>query len=145
MLIADTAGLRVTPDEIEAEGVRRALERAAHADLKLLLFDGGLWPKTETETLRLIDDGHSRVEQGRSRAGEIPRKIPGEISGGDRGPGAAAGVGDFGRGLEALLAKSAAPRGWLLAAGDEPVLTWLRHRRPWIIVWSRSREVCKRL
>lgn len=37
--VADTAGLRETPDEIEAEGVRRALARAEAADLTLVLAD----------------------------------------------------------------------------------------------------------
>ena len=37
--VADTAGLRDTPDDIEAEGVRRALQRAASADLTLVLAD----------------------------------------------------------------------------------------------------------
>lgn len=37
--VADTAGLRETPDEVEAEGVRRALERAESADLTLVLAD----------------------------------------------------------------------------------------------------------
>jgi tRNA modification GTPase len=54
--LADTAGLRATADEIEAEGVRRALARAEHADLKLLVFDGGAWPVIEPETAKLIDD-----------------------------------------------------------------------------------------
>jgi tRNA modification GTPase len=54
--LADTAGLRATADEIEAEGVRRALARAEHADLKLLVFDGGRWPATDAETAKLIDD-----------------------------------------------------------------------------------------
>lgn len=39
--VADTAGLRETPDEIEAEGVRRALVRAEAADLTLVLADAG--------------------------------------------------------------------------------------------------------
>src|SRR6185312_10235861 len=38
--MADTAGLRETEDTIEAEGVRRALARAAQSDLVLLLQDG---------------------------------------------------------------------------------------------------------
>ena len=38
--IADTAGLRASPDAIEQEGVRRALARAEEADLVLLLLDG---------------------------------------------------------------------------------------------------------
>ena len=54
--LADTAGLRATVDEIEAEGVRRALDRAEHADLKLLVFDGGSWPRIDPETAKLIDD-----------------------------------------------------------------------------------------
>jgi tRNA modification GTPase len=54
--LADTAGLRASADEIEAEGVRRALGRAEHADLKLLVFDGGQWPAIDPETAKLIDD-----------------------------------------------------------------------------------------
>src|SRR5688572_10311059 len=54
--LADTAGLRASADEIEAEGVRRALGRAEHADLKLLVFDGGSWPRIDPETAKLIDD-----------------------------------------------------------------------------------------
>ncbi|MBA4099024.1 MAG: tRNA uridine-5-carboxymethylaminomethyl(34) synthesis GTPase MnmE [Rhodospirillum sp.] len=54
--LADTAGLRASSDEIEAEGVRRALGRAEHADLKLLVFDGGAWPRIDPETAKLIDD-----------------------------------------------------------------------------------------
>jgi tRNA modification GTPase len=38
--VADTAGLRETSDAIEAEGVRRALARAAESDLIILLHDG---------------------------------------------------------------------------------------------------------
>ena len=54
--LADTAGLRAAADEIEAEGVRRASARAEHADLKLLVFDGGDWPAIDAETAKLIDD-----------------------------------------------------------------------------------------
>ncbi len=54
--LADTAGLRETADEIEVEGVRRALARAEQADLKLLVFDGGTWPAIDPETAKLIDD-----------------------------------------------------------------------------------------
>ncbi|HWA47558.1 MAG TPA: tRNA uridine-5-carboxymethylaminomethyl(34) synthesis GTPase MnmE [Dongiaceae bacterium] len=54
--VADTAGLRASADEIEQEGIRRALARAEHADLKLLVFDGGIWPGIDGETAKLIDD-----------------------------------------------------------------------------------------
>lgn len=39
MIFSDTAGLRDTTDEIEAEGIRRAIEHATCADLKLLMLD----------------------------------------------------------------------------------------------------------
>ncbi|MDX1292759.1 MAG: GTPase, partial [Hyphomonas sp.] len=38
--LSDTAGLRETDDEIEAEGVRRAERVAAEADLRLFMVDG---------------------------------------------------------------------------------------------------------
>ncbi len=38
--ISDTAGLRETEDEIEAEGVRRAQKVAAEADLRVFMVDG---------------------------------------------------------------------------------------------------------
>lgn len=37
--ISDTAGLRETEDKIEKEGIRRALEKAAAADIKIFLLD----------------------------------------------------------------------------------------------------------
>jgi tRNA modification GTPase len=50
--LADTAGLRDTTDEIEAEGVRRALARAEAADLRLLAFATGTPPDAATWALR---------------------------------------------------------------------------------------------
>lgn len=54
--IADTAGLRESADEIEREGIARALARARHADVKLLVFDGEKWPAIDSETAKQIDD-----------------------------------------------------------------------------------------
>src|SRR4029453_18191060 len=54
--LLDTAGLREAADAIEAEGVRRARQRAANADLRLLLFDGALWPELDLATLALADE-----------------------------------------------------------------------------------------
>ncbi|OYU68733.1 MAG: tRNA uridine-5-carboxymethylaminomethyl(34) synthesis GTPase MnmE [Alphaproteobacteria bacterium PA2] len=42
VVVADTAGLRDTLDEIEAEGVRRARAWAADADLRIWVVDGSL-------------------------------------------------------------------------------------------------------
>ncbi|MGL4960578.1 MAG: tRNA uridine-5-carboxymethylaminomethyl(34) synthesis GTPase MnmE [Inquilinus sp.] len=41
VVLADTAGLRDTADEIEAEGIRRSHRRAAEADLRLVIRDAG--------------------------------------------------------------------------------------------------------
>ena len=59
--VADTAGLR--PDQldedaqgsIEAEGIRRALNRAQQADLKLLVFDGADLSAIDRNTFDLVD------------------------------------------------------------------------------------------
>ncbi len=39
VIVADTAGLRETIDPVESEGIRRALARAEHSDLTLLVLD----------------------------------------------------------------------------------------------------------
>ncbi len=39
VLLADTAGLRATADDVEREGIRRASARAARADLRVLVLD----------------------------------------------------------------------------------------------------------
>ena len=46
--IADTAGLRDASDVVEKEGIRRALDRATHADFRILLFDATRVPDTAT-------------------------------------------------------------------------------------------------
>lgn len=52
--LADTAGLREAAEAIEAEGIRRALDRAGRADLKLLVFDATQPP--DAATLALADN-----------------------------------------------------------------------------------------
>jgi tRNA modification GTPase len=56
VVVADTAGLRRTADEIEDEGVRRALQRAEQADLKIIVLDGADAAEPDPATLRLIDE-----------------------------------------------------------------------------------------
>lgn len=53
--IADTAGLRSSNEDIEAEGIRRARVRASSADLKIAVFDLTEWPELDEETLSLVD------------------------------------------------------------------------------------------
>lgn len=52
-ILVDTAGIRDTCDEIEGEGVKRALARAENADIKLVLLDGGAG---DADSEKLIDD-----------------------------------------------------------------------------------------
>lgn len=56
LIIADTAGLRESTDDIENEGVRRALERASKADVKIAVFDAADISKPHATTLAQIDD-----------------------------------------------------------------------------------------
>jgi len=53
--VSDTAGLRKTGDSIEAEGVRRALRRAADADMKILMVDATEGADARAVMLERID------------------------------------------------------------------------------------------
>ena len=61
VILSDTAGLRPeqlghdAQDQVEGEGIRRALELADHADIKLLLFDASQ-EMPDMHTLNLLDD-----------------------------------------------------------------------------------------
>ena len=64
VILADTAGLRPEQldaaqgghDMVESEGIRRAIERAKKADIKLLVFNGTEMPDLDLNTLQLADD-----------------------------------------------------------------------------------------
>ena len=57
VVLADTAGLRESMDEIEQEGVRRARARAAAADLRVLVLDATTGWRTARDTLVGLEDG----------------------------------------------------------------------------------------
>jgi tRNA modification GTPase len=54
VILADTAGLREASDEVEVEGIRRALARGGEADLKIVLFDASTAP--DKKSLDLLDE-----------------------------------------------------------------------------------------
>jgi len=56
VILSDTAGLRLTADDIEAQGVRRALDKNQQADLSIVLLDGGSWPDIDDQTQKLITE-----------------------------------------------------------------------------------------
>ena len=61
VILADTAGLREAKDVIEEEGIKRALKRAASANLKLAVFDGAKYPEMDKETLSLCDKNTLKI------------------------------------------------------------------------------------
>ncbi|MBY0429501.1 MAG: tRNA uridine-5-carboxymethylaminomethyl(34) synthesis GTPase MnmE, partial [Alphaproteobacteria bacterium] len=70
IILADTAGLRDTSDEIEGEGIKRALQRASEADLNIVLFDASTPP--DTQSLALLNDKSFAVINKTDMAGSIP-------------------------------------------------------------------------
>lgn len=111
--LADTAGLREAADEIEAEGVRRALARAETADLRLLVFAADAAPDAATLALRGPD---ALVVRNKAELAT------------DEMEGALAVSARTGMGLEDLrrrLEQAAAQRAGL---SDGAVLTRPRHR-----------------
>lgn len=119
--IVDTAGLRSTQQEIEGEGIRRALERAKHADLKIALFDANACPDLDAATLDLIDDNTliliNKIDMvATPNVGEINRKTPYLLSVTQN-----TGVDAFIEALKGRVRDS-------LALSEHPMITQQRHR-----------------
>jgi tRNA modification GTPase len=79
--IVDTAGLRQSPDPVEQEGVRRARDQAARADLVLLLEDDrdGFEPDGLLEELQLAGVDGDRLVRVRNKvdlSGHLPGLAP---------------------------------------------------------------------
>lgn len=116
--LADTAGLRAASDEIEAEGVRRALARAEAADLRVLVFAADGPP--DADTLALLAPG-ALVVASKTDLAPAPASIggaapiPASVRGGDEG-------------LAALRARLAAVAADLAAPAASAPLTRGRHR-----------------
>lgn len=116
VVLADTAGLRAAAEEIEGEGIRRARQRAARADLKLAVFDATA--AVDEETARLVDDDTVVVVNKADAAGAAT-----EIA----GRPALAVSAATGAGLETLLAAVEAEVARRFASGGA-VMTRTRHR-----------------
>jgi tRNA modification GTPase len=119
--LLDTAGLREVGDSIEAEGVRRARARAESADLRLVMFDGAMWPHLDPGTLAMVDDGAVPVINKSDL-----ESVCGPASVGDRPAMPVSCLS--GEGITELLDRLAERAAELLSAGDEPLLTRARHR-----------------
>ncbi|MGE5503630.1 MAG: tRNA uridine-5-carboxymethylaminomethyl(34) synthesis GTPase MnmE [Actinomycetota bacterium] len=121
VMVADTAGLRDAAEEIEAEGVRRALARAESADLKLAVFDAGLLPDLDAATLAIVD-GDTLVVANKAELGQGP--LPWTVA----GRPVFATSARQGTGIDALVAAIEAEVATRFEGAGSPVLTRARHR-----------------
>jgi tRNA modification GTPase len=119
--IADTAGLRQAQDEIESEGVRRALARAEAADIKILLFDAANYPDIDAETIRLAD---SDAILALNKCDLVPLGSDITINGSP----ALAISAKTGAGMEALLSRLTTAAVERIGVAVAPALTKARHR-----------------
>jgi len=120
VILADTAGLRESADAVESEGIRRALERAAHADIKIAVFDGACWPNADSVTAGLVDDDTLMVVNKLDQHGVAVPLMDGRIG---IGVSAQSGVG-----LSILIERLGAMVAARLDTAGRPPLTRLRHR-----------------
>jgi tRNA modification GTPase len=123
VILADTAGIRETSEEIETEGIKRALDRARRADCKLVMIDA-----TDTmhpaEILELIDSNTILVS---SKIDLLPSK-PVEQSIKDRQIIFISTT--TGEGLEALISKlSSFTEEFFHSNLSTPLITRERHRK----------------
>ena len=116
--LADTAGLRPSEDQVEAEGVARAQARAQAADLKLAVYDATRWPAPEACLLGMIDDRTLTVVN----KCDLRAVAPAEAD-------VLAISALTGEGLDELLARLAQAVGERFDASAAPALTRVRHRR----------------
>ena len=119
--LLDTAGLREPVGVAEAEGVRRARQRAEQADLRLALLDGALWPNVDPETLGLLDDS-TIVAVNKADLGTLGADP--EVAG-RRALRLSCLSGEGIEGLLDLLGERGAGQ---MATGSAPLLTRSRHR-----------------
>jgi tRNA modification GTPase len=126
-IVADTAGLRETPDEIEAEGVRRAAAWGQTADLRVWLVDGTASPPPRPALLRpgdLILLTKRDLGEGRADLPGTPFTV--------RSPNDVAW-------LERTLTERVVDA---LAGAEPPAATRLRHARLLEEAASRLRHAC---
>ncbi len=122
VVLADTAGLRDEAEEVEAEGIRRALGRAETADLKLVVFNVTQAPHWDQASLDMLDDNALVVINKIDMASEsVPSHIQGH-------PAIPLSVRN-GQGMDALLAAMEHRIAQGFGVGEAPILTRARHRQ----------------
>lgn len=117
VVLADTAGLRESLDDIEAEGIRRALARAAEADLKLVLFDASQ-VILDPQSVAIIDENAIVVGNKADLGSTAPVKKLGALAVSAR----------TGAGLQELMNRLEAEVARRFDTTGAPAITRARHR-----------------
>ena len=123
--VADTAGLRprdmALEDQIEEEGIRRAIVRAREADLKLVLFDAAQGDALDEASIALVDQDAIPVFNKADLA-KPPRHSVNGI------PAQSLSV-ETGDGMQALLDRIVTEIKARIGSGGSVTLTRRRHRK----------------
>jgi tRNA modification GTPase len=120
VVLADTAGLRETEDEIEAEGVNRARRRGREADLRLFVLDAERIAEQLSNIMMLKKDSDIVIANKMDllRGAGLPALpcpvLPLSVH--------------VGTGMTELLDRMKAAAAGLMTIGASPVLTRARHR-----------------
>jgi tRNA modification GTPase len=120
VLLADTAGIRDGVDAVEQEGVARAQARARTADIRLVVLDGALWPRTDPATATLVDETTLLVLNKADLLGPGPHGFAGRT--------ALLVSALTGLGMPELIAALEAAVAARFDVADAPPPTRLRHR-----------------
>ncbi len=76
LTLIDTAGLHEAKDDIERQGIERALKQSEHADIVIALFDGQKLPDFDEHTLEQLDERAIVVVNKKEHVqGDVPNKI----------------------------------------------------------------------
>jgi len=117
VIVADTAGLRHSDDTVEQEGVRRAVDRAQTADIRLVVFDGARWPQMDPMATALLDDdGLGIVNKTDLIDGPVGEPLCGVSV-------------KTGEGIDPFLARLESKVAARFAGGETVVVTRARHRQ----------------
>lgn len=122
VILSDTAGLRPDQignegqDSIESEGIRRALQRAEAADIRLLVFDG-TQEKPDSHTAGLLNDASLYVVNKKDK-----------VQGKNHPDNAVFISAETGEGLEQLTGSLVEKIEALIGSRETPSLTRQRHR-----------------
>ncbi len=122
VVLVDTAGIRESDEEIELEGIRRALKRSDEADIRLMVFDAYNWPPRETGILPLGGADVMVVVNKRDVMEGEPVTVEGW-------PAPVAVSTRSGQGLDRLLEALEGRVVGLFSGGTAPFITRGRHRQ----------------